>query len=116
MYSDGGTSSVVPISQMGFRTNSSVDLKFDAEPIGVIKKIKIFLEGPEPYRCRTIKITSPLGMFNFECTDTIKNCGIGCAQEIEADGGTPYEIAIKTADETGSGTSSIILLSLIGTE
>jgi hypothetical protein len=95
-------------------TTTTVQIK--ADYIGLLKKIRIFLEGDEGYRCSKFIIQNYEGNYEFECTKPIKPCGIRCGIEIDVNGLIPYNVAIRTDDDKDSGTTSPIEIILIGTK
>jgi hypothetical protein len=115
LYSDTGTSGSIVLSPSGFQTGAISKVSFTGPHLGLIKKIKIFLQGNLPYRPSSISIISSGGNSLFEFVEKIMPCGISCAVTSEFTGSTPYEISIKTDDSIGS-TFSIILISIIGRE
>ncbi len=77
------------------------------------------LNGRDGYRCKNIKIKKGSKFLNFQCLKRLEPC-LGssnesiCEMELLPEGGTVYEITIKTNDDKGSGTTSPILIGVIG--
>ena len=87
--------------------------------VGDINKLIVKLNGRNDYRCKDIKITKGENNYVFQCLKKLQPCTIKtnqfvCMEELLPEGDTAYEVTIKTSDEENSGTSSPILIGLVG--
>ena len=99
---------------------STKSFEIDDSDVGDINKLLIKVTGTIGYRCKEIRIKKQ-GDSNlvFQCLKTLKPCSPGgsqfyCQDELLPQGGSSYEITLKTSGEPESGTTSPILLGIIG--
>ena len=102
-----------------FETGSSNELSINDTDVGDINKVIVKLYGRNDYRCKDIKISKGPNNYVFECLKKLRPCTIAtnqfiCQEELLPEGDTAYEVTIKTSDEEGSGTTSPILIGLVG--
>jgi len=95
--------------------------KFTVEDtdVGDITKLILKISGRNGYRCRNVKITKGTSSLNFQCLKRIEACTsisnqFLCQLELLPEGDTAYEITIKSNDEADSGTTSTMLMGIIG--
>lgn len=91
----------------------------DDSDVGDISKIVLKISGQNGYRCKNIKITKGTSSLNFQCLKRLEPCTsvsnqFICQIELLPEGDTAYEITVKSNDEEDSGTTSPILIGVIG--
>lgn len=99
---------------------STKSFEIDDTDVGDINKLLIKVTGTKGYRCKEVRIKKK-GDSNivFQCLKTLKPCHPGgsqffCQDELLPQGGSSYEITLKTSGEPESGTTSPILVGIIG--
>lgn len=102
-----------------FEAGSIRKFTVDDAEVGDITKIQIKISGVNGYRCRNIKITKGTSTINFQCLKRLEPCTTVsnqfiCQAELLPEGDTAYEITVKSNDEEDSGSSSPILMGVIG--
>jgi len=119
LYGDLGVTDLISIGDK-FERGSTKKSKFSAPDIGKIQRIKLSLEGTQPYRCKKITIKNGPKTYSFECLKKLEPCpsedpnGQKCNMKSDVEGNVPYEVTVKADDSPLSGTHSPILLSIIG--
>jgi len=99
---------------------STRSFEIDDSDVGDINKLLIKVAGTKGYRCKEIRLKKQ-GDSNiiFQCLKKLKPCIPGgsqfyCQDELLPQGGSSYEITLKTSGEPESGTTSPILVGIIG--
>jgi hypothetical protein len=116
LYSDTAMTNEIPLTSGCLIAGTTTTVQIKTDYIGLLKKIRIYLEGDEAYRCSKLSIQNNEGNYDFECTKPIKPCGLRCGVEIDVNGMIPYNVAIFTDEGKDSGTTSPIEITLIGTK
>ena len=119
LYGDLGVTDDAPIGS-DFERGSTKKVTFTLPDVGKIQKIKLTLDGSQPYRCKKITIKRGAKTASFECLRKLEPCptadpkGAKCNMKLSATGTSPYEITVKASQKEGSGTTAPILLAVIG--
>lgn len=119
LYGDLGITDLSSLGN-GFERGSTKKVSFSSPEVGKIQKIKLVLEGSQPFRCKKITIKKGPKTYTFQCLRKLEPCpgtnpkGNNCNMKIESEGNIPYEITVKSSDKPGSGTTSPVILSIIG--
>lgn len=105
----------------GLEAGSVRKFSMDDADVGDITKIQLKIQGTNGYRCRNIKITKGTSSINFQCLKRLEPCTnvsnqFICQAELLPEGDTAYEITVKSNDEEDSGTSSPILIGVVGSK
>jgi hypothetical protein len=116
LYSDEAMTPPIPLTNGCLIAGTTTKVNVKADYIGLLRKIRIYLEGNEAYRCSKFIIQTFEATFEFECVDPIKPCGPRCGVEIMVNGLIPYNVIVRTDDNTDSGTTAPIQISLFGTK
>jgi hypothetical protein len=103
----------------GMEAGSIHKYSIDDADVGEITKLQIKISGTNGYRCRNIKITKGTSSINFQCLKRLEPCNANsnqflCQAELLPEGDTAYDITVKSNDEEDSGTSSPMLVGVIG--
>lgn len=103
----------------GLEAGSNRKFTLDDADVGDISKIQIKIAGTNGYRCHNIKITKGTSSINFQCLKRLEPCTnvsnqFICQAELLPEGDTAYEITVKSNDEEDSGTTSPLLIGVIG--
>lgn len=104
-----------------FETGSTKDQTIKDKDVGEINKLIVKIDGNSGYRCKDIRITKGSNVYVFQCLKRLEPCTISsnpfiCQEELLPEGDTAYEITLKTSNEEGAGTTSPMLIGLIGTK
>jgi hypothetical protein len=91
--------------------------EFKALDVGDLEKISIKLLGNDDFRCNSIEINTPSGLYTFECIQPLTTC-LGfdyskCLSFLKPSGNTLYEISLKPDEKHGIYNFPIIL-SVVG--
>ena len=102
-----------------FETGSTKELSINDTDVGDVNKIIVKLYGRNDYRCKDIKISKGPNNYVFQCLKKLKPCTLAtnqfiCQEELLPEGDTAYEITLKTSDEEDAGTTSPIIIGLVG--
>jgi hypothetical protein len=102
-----------------FETGSTKELSINDSDVGDVNKVVVKLYGRADYRCKDIKISKGPNNYVFQCLKRLRPCTLAtnqfiCQEELLPDGDTAYEITLKTSDEEGAGTSSPMVIGLVG--
>lgn len=105
----------------GLESGSVRKFTVDDADVGDITKIQIKISGTNGYRCRNIKITKGTSSLNFQCLKRLEPCTnvsnqFICQADLLPEGDTAYEITVKSNDEEDSGTTSPLLIGVIGSK
>jgi len=119
LYGELGVTDLISIGDK-FERGSTKKANFSAPDIGRLQRIKVSLEGTQPYRCKKITIKNGSKTYSFECLKKLEPCpsedpkGQKCNMKSDAEGNFPYDVTIKADDAPSSGTKSPILLTILG--